>query len=98
MFGNDTDNKLYISLPRVLRAVSSENLFGIIDFHVSRKGAPVVIDASETKFIDSSAIGKMIILSKRLSEKGHKLIISNASNDLRNYLRQLKIDNLFHIT
>ncbi|MFO7735541.1 MAG: STAS domain-containing protein [bacterium] len=98
MLGNNTDKKLYISLPRVLRAISSESLFGIIDFHISRKGTPVVIDASETKFIDSSAIGKMIILSKRLSEKGHKLVISNASNDLRNYLRQLRIDSLFHIT
>ncbi len=57
-----------------------------------------LIDFSETAYIDSSGLGVLVSLSKKIREKGGELRLSNLNEDLRTLFELTKLDTLFHIT
>ncbi len=56
-----------------------------------------VIDFSETGYIDSSGLGVLVSLSKKIREKGGELRLSNLNEDLRTLFELTKLDTLFRI-
>jgi anti-sigma B factor antagonist len=57
-----------------------------------------VIDFSNTDYIDSSGLGVLVSLSKKIREKGGELRLSNLNEDLRMLFELTKLDTLFRIT
>src|SRR5688500_5677631 len=62
------------------------------------KGArKFLIDFSSTGYIDSSGLGVLVSLSKKIREQGGELRLANLNEDLRTLFELTKLDTLFHI-
>lgn len=57
-----------------------------------------LIDCSRTGYIDSSGLGALVTLSKKVREANGDLRIAGLNEDLRALFELTKLDTLFHIT
>ena len=60
-------------------------------------GRKFLIDFSGTGYIDSSGLGVLVSLSKKIREQGGELRLANLNEDLRTLFELTKLDTLFHI-
>jgi anti-sigma B factor antagonist len=58
----------------------------------------LLIDFSRTGYIDSSGLGALVSISKRIREKGGELRLAGLNDDLRSLFELTKLDTLFAIT
>lgn len=56
-----------------------------------------LIDFRDTAYIDSSGLGVLVSLSKKIREKGGEMRLSNLNEDLRTLFELTKLDTLFVI-
>ncbi|NIR44176.1 MAG: STAS domain-containing protein [Gemmatimonadetes bacterium] len=56
-----------------------------------------LIDFKDTAYIDSSGLGVLVSLSKKIREKGGEMRLSNLNEDLRTLFELTKLDTLFLI-
>ncbi len=56
-----------------------------------------LIDFRDTAYIDSSGLGVLVSLSKKIRERGGELRLSNLNEDLRTLFELTKLDTLFQI-
>ena len=56
-----------------------------------------LIDFSSTGYIDSSGLGVLVSLSKKIREQGGERRLANLNEDLRTLFELTKLDTLFHI-
>lgn len=61
-------------------------------------GRKFVIDFHQTGYIDSSGLGVLVSLSKKIREQGGELRLSGLNEDLRTLFELTKLDTLFRIT
>ena len=64
---------------------------------VERGERRFVIDFSETGYIDSSGLGVLVSLSKKIREQGGELRLINLNDDLRTLFELTKLDTLFRL-
>ena len=57
----------------------------------------VLVDFSHTGYIDSSGLGVLVSLAKKLREDGGELRLANLNDDLRTLFELTKLDTLFPI-
>jgi anti-sigma B factor antagonist len=55
------------------------------------------VDFAGTGYIDSSGLGVLVSLSKKIREQGGELRLANLNDDLRTLFELTKLDSLFHI-
>lgn len=65
--------------------------------HLEAGGRKFLIDFSDTGYIDSSGLGVLVSLSKKIREQGGELRLANLNEDLRTLFELTKLDTLFHI-
>jgi anti-sigma B factor antagonist len=58
----------------------------------------MLIDFSGTGYIDSSGLGALVSISKRVREAGGELRLSGLNEDLRSLFELTKLDTLFTIS
>jgi anti-sigma B factor antagonist len=56
-----------------------------------------VVDFERTGYIDSSGLGVLVSLSKKIREQGGELRLANLNEDLRTLFELTKLDTLFKI-
>ncbi len=56
-----------------------------------------LIDFTQTGYIDSSGLGVLVSLSKKIREQGGELRLANLNDDLKTLFELTKLDTLFHI-
>jgi anti-sigma B factor antagonist len=56
-----------------------------------------LIDFAGTGYIDSSGLGVLVSLSKKIREQNGELRLANLNEDLRTLFELTKLDSLFHI-
>jgi anti-sigma B factor antagonist len=56
-----------------------------------------VIDFAKTGYIDSSGLGVLVSLSKKIREQGGELRLATLNEDLRTLFELTKLDTLFRI-
>jgi len=56
-----------------------------------------VIDFANTGYIDSSGLGVLVSLSKKIREQGGELRLASLNEDLRTLFELTKLDTLFRI-
>ena len=56
-----------------------------------------VIDFTKTGYIDSSGLGVLVSLSKKIREQGGELRLANLNDDLKTLFELTKLDTLFQI-
>jgi len=57
----------------------------------------VLIDFSRTGYIDSSGLGVLVSISKKMRELGGELRLANLNDDLKTLFELTKLDTLFQI-
>ncbi len=57
----------------------------------------VLVDFARTGYIDSSGLGVLVSLAKRLRDEGGELRLANLNDDLRTLFELTKLDTLFSI-
>jgi anti-sigma B factor antagonist len=57
-----------------------------------------LVDFSQTGYIDSSGLGVLVSLSKKIRELNGELRLSNLNDDLRTLFELTKLDTLFRIS
>lgn len=57
-----------------------------------------LIDFDNTGYIDSSGLGVLVSLSKKIREQGGELRLANLNEDLKTLFELTKLDTLFHIS
>jgi anti-sigma B factor antagonist len=57
-----------------------------------------VVDFEKTGYIDSSGLGVLVSLSKKVREQGGELRLANLNEDLKTLFELTKLDTLFHIS
>jgi anti-anti-sigma factor len=65
--------------------------------HLEKGERKFVIDFSSTGYIDSSGLGVLVSLSKKIREQGGELRLSSLNEDLRTLFELTKLDTLFTI-
>ena len=58
----------------------------------------ILIDFSQTGYIDSSGLGVLVSLSKKIREQGGELRLANLNDDLKTLFELTKLDTLFQIS
>jgi len=57
-----------------------------------------LIDCGQTGYIDSSGLGALVSLAKKVRDLGGELRIAGLNDDLRSLFELTKLDTLFHIS
>lgn len=63
----------------------------------SETGTEFVLDMSNTEYMDSSALGMILLLKEHSSTLGGDMKIINTSSDIQNILKIANFDKLFTI-
>jgi len=64
---------------------------------LDRGGKKYLIDFALTDYIDSSGLGVLVSLSKKIREQGGELRLANLNDDLKTLFELTKLDTLFQI-
>ena len=62
---------------------------------LERGSRKFIVDFSKTDYIDSSGLGVLVTLSKKIREEGGELSLAELSEDLRILFELTRIDRLF---
>jgi anti-sigma B factor antagonist len=74
-----------------------QELKDLVQAAVERGDRRVLIDFSRTGYIDSSGLGALVSISKKIREAGGELRLSGLNEDLRSLFELTKLDTLFAI-
>ena len=74
-----------------------QELKDLIGGALARGERKFLIDFAQTGYIDSSGLGALVSLSKRVRELGGELRLSGLNEDLRSLFELTKLDTLFAI-
>ena len=75
-----------------------QELKSIIQEGLDRGERKFLIDCTQTGYIDSSGLGALVSLSKKVREVGGELRIAGLNEDLRSLFELTKLDTLFRIS
>ena len=75
-----------------------QELKGLIQEGLDRGERKFLIDCTQTGYIDSSGLGALVSLSKKVRELGGELRIAGLNEDLRSLFELTKLDTLFQIS
>ena len=85
----DVDGQLIVGNRQELKLKMLEEL--------DKGGRKFLIDFAKTGYIDSSGLGVLVSLSKKIREQGGELRLANLNDDLRTLFELTKLDTLFQI-
>lgn len=91
-FESDT-NTLVLSVQGDMDAVGCRDIQPTIDEVIEQEHSQVHIDLAQVAFLDSSGIGAIVYLYKRLIEKERTMQIQNAHGQPLELLKLLRIEN-----
>ncbi|HTO73927.1 MAG TPA: STAS domain-containing protein [Gemmatimonadales bacterium] len=74
-----------------------QELKSVIQDAVDKGERKFLIDFSQTGYIDSSGLGALVSLSKKVREQGGELRLAGLNEDLRSLFELTKLDTLFAI-
>jgi len=75
-----------------------QELKGLVQEGLDQGERKFVIDCTQTGYIDSSGLGALVSLSRKVREQGGELRIAGLNEDLRALFELTKLDSLFHIS
>ena len=74
-----------------------QELKDLVQAALDRSERRILIDFSRTGYIDSSGLGALVSISKRIREAGGELRLSGLNEDLSSLFELTKLDTLFPI-
>ncbi len=86
-----------LSIDGTLDAVTAPELRGVVDQIVNDKPPAVVLDLSSLRLIDSSGVGVIVSLFKRVRANGGQVKIVGLRDQPRAIFRLLRLDRVFPV-
>ena len=74
-----------------------QELKDLVQAALDRGELRLLVDFSRTGYIDSSGLGALVSISKKIREAGGELRLSGLNEDLRSLFELTKLDTLFAI-
>jgi len=90
----DLDTGLRLAIDGSLDALTVRDLRPLLDQVVSEKPSNVTVDFEGLTLIDSSGVGAIVSLFKRVKAEGGKVIVANAKDQPLAVLKLLKLDRV----
>jgi anti-anti-sigma factor len=87
-----SNNELLLRLPAEFDALSVQQMRPVLDEIVSEDASKVELDFDDVVFIDSSGIGAIVFLYKRLKSKGVELALRHVAGQPLRLLQDLRVD------
>ena len=94
----DSSGVLVVQVDGQLIVGNRHELKDLIQAGLEKGERRLLIDFSHTGYIDSSGLGALVSISKRVREAGGDLRLSGLNDDLRSLFELTKLDTLFAIT
>jgi anti-sigma B factor antagonist len=94
----DSSGVLLVQVDGQLIVGNRHELKDLIQSALDKGERRLLIDFSRTGYIDSSGLGALVSISKRVREAGGELRLSGLNDDLRSLFELTKLDTLFAIT
>ena len=94
----DSSGVLVVQVDGQLIVGNRHELKDLIQAALEEGERRLLIDFSRTGYIDSSGLGALVSISKRVRESGGELRLSGLNDDLRSLFELTKLDTLFAIT
>jgi anti-sigma B factor antagonist len=90
-------NVTVVTVEGQLIVANRQDLKQIVQDALDRGAKRFVIDFTPTAYIDSSGLGALVSISKRVREAGGELRLAGLNEDLRSLFELTKLDTLFRI-
>lgn len=91
----DNDNESKLELDGALDALTAPELRPIFDKLVADKRKRVTVDLGKVTMLDSSGVGAIVSLYKRVKAEGGKVEVVGAKDQPLAVLKLLKLDRVF---
>jgi len=85
-------NTLIVTLPSDFSGLSVDQYRDQFDDLVTTDKSVVVLDFGSTEFIDSSGIGAMVYLYKRIEKRGVQLLLLQVAGQPNKLMKLLRVD------
>ncbi len=93
----DQDNELRLSIDGALDALTARDVRPIFDQVVSERPQRVVVDLAGLTLLDSSGVGAIVSLFKRVKAEGGQVVVVNAQDQPLAVLKLLKLDRILGV-
>ena len=93
----DRDDVVVLKLKGNLDALTAPDLRPVIDELVSNRTTQVIFDLGELTLIDSSGVGAIVSLFKRVRLLGGDVKIARLTNQPKEIFRLLRLDRAFEL-
>ncbi len=87
-----------VTIDGQLIVVNRQDLKQLVQDALDRGDRKFVFDFTRTAYIDSSGLGALVSISKRVREAGGEMRLAGLNEDLRSLFELTKLDTLFPIT
>ena len=88
---SDTERKV-LTLPTDFSGFAVDELKDKFEYFVEQDASSVILDFSNTEFIDSSGIGAIVFLYKRIEKQGNSLSLLNVTGQPFKLMNLLRVD------
>ncbi len=93
----DTSGVAVVQVDGQLIVGNRQELKELVQAALEKGERRLLIDFSRTGYIDSSGLGALVSISKKIREAGGELRLSGLNEDLRSLFELTKLDTLFAI-
>ena len=91
------DDLLIVGVEGQLVVGNRQELKQLVLDEVEQGARRVLLDFAHGGYIDSSGLGALVSLNKRIREQGGELRLSGLNEDLRTLFELTRLDTLFHL-
>ena len=92
------DGETVVHVSGALTAANRRDLQQLVLAAVEAGARAVVVDLSETGYVDTAALGTLVMLGKRLETHGAEFRLANVNHDLRVVLRLTRLDTVLQLS
>jgi anti-sigma B factor antagonist len=96
--GTAGDDVTVIRVDGQLIVGNRQELKALIQAGLDEGARKFLIDCTSTGYIDSSGLGALVTVSKKVRETGGQLRLAGLNDDLQSLFELTKLDSLFHIS
>lgn len=93
----DTGNETVLAIEGTLDAVTAPELRSVVDDLVNEGRKEVTLELAQLRLIDSSGVGVIVSLFKRIRANGGQVRISGLRDQPRAIFRLLRLDRVFPV-
>lgn len=94
---SDTDGVVLVEVDGELIVGNREEFKEVVIDRLDDGGRKFLVDFARSSYIDSSGLGALVSLSKRIREVGGELRLAGLNDDLRTLFELTKLNTLFQI-